>query len=542
MGMVYNVIKMFFIVACFSSLYAEPVSKKVKYFALIVGVNSSPESSGLEPLSFSDDDASKFFLIFRRYTEKSYLLTTADRDTQKQFPQISNYAEVPSKDSLESSLNKLFKKIRKAKKEGFSTDFMFIYSGHGIFLNDKEGALALSDGILSRTELYEKLIKKSPADFNHIIIDSCNSYYMINQKGEKEKWKTQSTGAVRNDLVKNFFSGYDLSSYPNTGVILSTSSEADSHEWSRIQSGVFSHELLSGMIGAADVNEDGRIEYSEIKAFLDAANLKVNDKKEKLNIFVKPPAQDQRRPLFVLKDLSGSALLKIPKNIEGRFFLENSSGTRYLDMNKTDEQSVSIVLVPDALYYLVDNTKNLVYKIENVLQGEILFTGLKAEKEEVKSKGISDCKLKAALFAQPYGVGFYKGAIASSDYISVTFREENDFNIFSDDSEKPVSWLKPAGWSMFSIGVAATIFGGVSQYMMNKSKDDFNKNGKDEGVYLRWRGSTIAGYVAGGCITALGISFLIWDSVKSTGTGKTAETFYVIPSENGFFAGLYGEW
>lgn len=512
-----------------------------KRFVVVVGVNSSPANSNLEPLNFADDDAAKYFVIMKRYSEKTYLLTTPDSDTQKRFPQISGYAVVPSKDNLKNFLSKIYGEIAEVKKKGFSTDLMFIYSGHGIFLDDREGALTLSDGVISRTELYDYVIKESPADFNHLIIDSCNSYFMVNQRGEKEEWKKQSTGVVRSDAVRNFFSGYDLSSYPNTGVVLSTSSEADSHEWNRIRSGVFSHELLSGIIGAADVNEDGKIEYSEIKAFLDAANLKVNDTKEKLSIFVKPPAQDQRRPLFILGGISENAVLKIPKNIKGRFFIENSSGTRYFDMNKTDEQSVSIMLVPEILYYLVDNTNSLVYKIENVLQGEIFFNRLKAEKEGVKSKGISDDKLKAALFAQPYGISFYKGVIAASDFISVSF-EDNHAVSFDEKNEQTPSWRKITGWSMLSFGVAATVLGGVSNYMMNESKHDFEKDGRDESPYLKWRGSAIAGYATGGSIAAFGISMLIWDAVKSADVKEKSGMLYIVPMTNGFFAGLSGEW
>ncbi|HPS30285.1 MAG TPA: caspase family protein [bacterium] len=512
-----------------------------KRFVVIVGVNSSPANSSLEPLNFADDDAAKYFVIMKRYSEKTYLLTTPDSDTQKRFPQISGYAVVPSKDNLKNYLSKIYNEIAEVKKKGFSTDLMFIYSGHGIFLDDKEGALTLSDGVISRTELYDYVIKKSPADFNHLIIDSCNSYYMVNQRGGKEEWKKQSTGVVRSDAVRNFFSGYDLSSYPNTGVVLSTSSEADSHEWNRIRSGVFSHELLSGIIGAADVNEDGKIEYSEIKAFLDAANLKVNDTKEKLSIFVKPPAQDQRRALFILDGVSQSAILKIPRNIKGRFFIENSLGTRYFDMNKTDEQSVSIMLVPEKLYYLVDNTNFLVYKIENASHGEIFFSRLKAEKEGVKSKGISDDRLKAALFAQPYGISFYKGVIAASDFISVSF-EDNKAVSFDEKNEQTPSWLKITGWSMLSFGVVATVFGGVSHYMMNESKDDFDKDGNDEDSYLRWRGSTIAGYAAGGSIAVFGISMLIWDAVRKTDTVEKREAVYMFPVKDGFIAGFYGEW
>ena len=55
-------------------------------------------------------------------------------------------------------------------------------------------------------------------------------------------------------------------------MILATTLGQQAHEWSAIESGVFTHELLSGLLGAADVNADQRIEYTELQAFIAAAN------------------------------------------------------------------------------------------------------------------------------------------------------------------------------------------------------------------------------------------------------------------------------
>ena len=53
----------------------------------------------------------------------------------------------------------------------------------------------------------------------------------------------------------------------NVGLLLSTSSARESHEWSGFESGVFSHEVRSGLYGAADADGDGRVSYAEIAAF-----------------------------------------------------------------------------------------------------------------------------------------------------------------------------------------------------------------------------------------------------------------------------------
>jgi uncharacterized caspase-like protein len=48
---------------------------------------------------------------------------------------------------------------------------------------------------------------------------------------------------------------------------MASASNTQAHEWDDYQTGVFTHELLSGLRGGADVNGDGRVEYSEMAAF-----------------------------------------------------------------------------------------------------------------------------------------------------------------------------------------------------------------------------------------------------------------------------------
>jgi hypothetical protein len=45
----------------------------------------------------------------------------------------------------------------------------------------------------------------------------------------------------------------------HVGTFVSTSADAQVYEWSRIESGVFSHSVRSGLSGAADLDGDGRI-------------------------------------------------------------------------------------------------------------------------------------------------------------------------------------------------------------------------------------------------------------------------------------------
>ena len=251
----------------------------------------------------------------------------------------------PTRETFASTLVNLFSDIASAKEQGFETEFYFLYSGHGVLLSGQEGAITLQDGQLKRSDLYAMLIEKSPADFNHLVIDACNAYFMVHRRGEGGDWRDDSSGRQRTE-VQAFFEDQDLSRHPNTGVVLSTTTEAETHEWARYQGGIFSHEIRSGMLGAADITEDGLVEYSEIQAFIKAANHRVHDPKAKLKVYVRPPAKDRNRPLFDLLALNSVTYLDIPASISGRFYLENDRGIRYADFNKSSEQLLSIALLP----------------------------------------------------------------------------------------------------------------------------------------------------------------------------------------------------
>ena len=103
---------------------------------------------------------------------------------------------------------------------------------------------------------------------------------MVNPRGGK-RWVDDASpaeeGAAPTRTLKAFLEEEQLERYPRAGVIVATSGDQETHEWSRYHGGILSHELRSALSGAADVNGDGRIEYSELRAFLAAANARVQE-------------------------------------------------------------------------------------------------------------------------------------------------------------------------------------------------------------------------------------------------------------------------
>ncbi len=109
--------------------------------------------------------------------------------------------------------------------------------------------------------------------------------------------KTWCDRAIRNlpvvvaskEEVEQVMADTTLGRFHNVGAIVAAATNGQTHEWDQYHQGVFTHELLSGLRGAADVNEDSAIEYSELGAYLSAANREVPDLRARLKVITSPP-------------------------------------------------------------------------------------------------------------------------------------------------------------------------------------------------------------------------------------------------------------
>jgi len=107
--------------------------------------------------------------------------------------------------------------IAEAHRAGKRTELYFVFAGHG----DVEagvGYLDLEDGRIDSTFLEQEVVDRVAADVQHIILDSCNSFFVVNpRKPGGRRWATPR------DLALGF-----ARHHPNVGLFLSTNSEADS--------------------------------------------------------------------------------------------------------------------------------------------------------------------------------------------------------------------------------------------------------------------------------------------------------------------------
>jgi hypothetical protein len=124
------------------------------------------------------------------------------------------------------------------------------------------------------------------------------------------------------------------------GLLLSTSSARESHEWSEYQAGVFSHEVRSGLLGAADANGDGLVSYREIAAFIDRANASVPNDRFRPDVYVKQPTSgpaimDLRPGLARRLELTGAH--------PGHYLVEDARGVRIADFHNAAGQSLHLI-------------------------------------------------------------------------------------------------------------------------------------------------------------------------------------------------------
>ncbi|HEY6477828.1 MAG TPA: caspase family protein [Polyangia bacterium] len=308
-------------------------------FALIVGVNSSVDRQ-TPPLRYADDDAVRYDALFRAVGAHTRLLTRLDENTRRISPDARERARPPRRAELERAVEELADEGAVARARGQRPVLFFVYAGHGNV--DGSGAyLALEDARLTGPEIERAVIDHVHAESTHLIIDACYSYFLAYGRGP---------GGSRRE-VHGFAPVEGLARRDDVGLLLSTTVARESHEWEGFQAGVFSHEVRSGLYGAADFDGDGRVSYRELAAFVSRANAAIPNERFRPEVFARPP-----RNSVMLLDLRGgvSRHLRVDATAAAdHYVLEDGRGVRLADFHNTRGHPLSVILAPsDVPLYL----------------------------------------------------------------------------------------------------------------------------------------------------------------------------------------------
>jgi hypothetical protein len=373
--------------ACSALLFARAVAARetTARFALVLG-NNRPEQADSASLHYADDDAVATDRLLREAGVDSVLLVTLDADSRALYPDLKP-AGAPRLAELEAAFERLSARMREARASGRETELLVFYSGHGD-VDRGEGYVVLEDGRLTRTLLYE-LLARSSATRNHVFVDACKSYYLAFEKGPGGQ-HTPYTSALLAEGVPGALA--------NTGFVLSTSSDRDSHEWERFQAGILSHELRSALRGAADVDLDGRVTYAELGAFLSVANRAIPNERFRPDFLVRPPAGAANTALISWSRESAGLTLK-PSNL-GHVYVETAQGTRLLDAHPAPGQELFLHLPAERPLFLRQSDESAEIVVTNDAPLEV--AALEPRAPEIARRGALHLAFER-LFAEPFG-------------------------------------------------------------------------------------------------------------------------------------------
>jgi hypothetical protein len=161
-------------------------------YTIAVGYNAVADvlkrnASGLTTLRYADDDALRFYSLMQHASRHAFLLTVADADTQRRFPDVARRAVAPSLGELERAVGLVARAVAQDQAAGEEPEVVFFFSGHGVRDESGSASLSLLDGALTRSWLYEKLLARVPARFIHLIIDACHAEAFVRPRDVNAK-------------------------------------------------------------------------------------------------------------------------------------------------------------------------------------------------------------------------------------------------------------------------------------------------------------------------------------------------------------------
>ena len=206
-----------------------PAHAQVERFALVIGNNlGGPDDV---PLRYAEDDASKIYTVLENlggFRPENMLLLRGR-----------------SADEVRDALITMNERIRRQAGAGRPDTMLFVYySGHA----DAQ-ALHLGASELPLRQV-EQLVTGSSAEFRVLVLDACRSGALTRVKGGR---RAPPVSISLEDQLAG----------EGTVFLTASSASEDAQESDQIKGSFFTHYLVSGLIGAADQNQDGRVVLEE---------------------------------------------------------------------------------------------------------------------------------------------------------------------------------------------------------------------------------------------------------------------------------------
>ncbi len=408
-------------------------------FILILGVNQAVDA-GLPVLRYADDDAVQYADLFRALGGQIRLLTRVDAETRRLVaPEAVALAREPRRAELTRAVASLASDVAAAHARGQRTMLYFVYAGHGN-VDGKDAYLALEDARLDGNDIEHDIVDKVHADESHLIIDACYSYLVV-----------RGPGGRRRDVPEFLRRG--LSRRTDVGLLLSTTATHESHEWVGFQAGIFSHEVRSGLYGAADLDGDGRITYVEIASFVRRANEAIPNERFRPEIYEKPPVSAAQ--LIDLRGVVGRRLRLDATAKDDHYLFEAGLGRRLADFHNASGHELRMLLPGGGqdLYLRRVGANDTEFAIP-ATPDVVSLADLSPQEPRFTSKGPVDRAFRL-IFSLP----FDEQAIA--EYVRNAPSDADVVEVNRDDAGPMPLWREAAATAAFGVAVAAGV-GAVS--------------------------------------------------------------------------------
>ncbi len=436
-------------------------------FSIEIGYNGAPPnalSSGASVLSFADDDALAVHELARTVARRSVVLAIPDRATQALYSS-SREARPPSVAELRQALAELHVDIERATGAGDEVAVWFFYSGHGWLDDDGRANLTLADGALSQDMLYDEVLPALSGRTVHLMIDACHAEALIRPRDVTAETVEVSASEVASASLRG-----RLSHLPNVGVVMASASNTQAHEWDDYQTGVFTHELLSGLRGGADVNGDGRIEYSEIAAFLAAANRGVTDPRARLTTLVVAPKLYPRVAIADMRGAHNTARLQGRAHHLGRFQIDDERGNRLLDLRAESGFFVDVI-VPAGEPILLSNQAGEA-SIFTSADHSTNLEDLSLLKPHMRPRSAVVESMRRGLFAAEFGPSYYGGFVDNADQQMVPV-DLSSAGVRVAAGAAPRTGRNSTAWSAFAVGAVSLTAASVFAVLAARAYGDF---------------------------------------------------------------------
>jgi len=181
-------------------------------------------------------------------------LRYAERDAERVADVLTRLGDVPPQDlvllkgrgadQVRRVLADVADRVNRDRVGGAEAMVFVYYSGHA-----DAASLHLAGTELPLTEL-KQVLEAVPVDMRVLVVDAC-------QSGELTRLKGVTQAEPFHIEVEDRLAAEGMA------IITSSSPGEDAQESDRLRGGVFSHHLISGLLGAADTSGDARVTLSE---------------------------------------------------------------------------------------------------------------------------------------------------------------------------------------------------------------------------------------------------------------------------------------